>query len=144
MKLILSIVIIAFIILRVSDYNETNVRCTFIQNDIKSTLIHDDHNNILSLLSYGFKISDDDALEISNNLVRSTKITMSPSDMRIVEGGICCMIELYDKRIIWLYSKDDNSVYALLDKIGENRKVLSVQSSWLASYLERVKHQLSS
>lgn len=139
--LFIAAAIVIFAILRVSDYNETNSRCTFTQDDIKRIEVFDTHNNILS--SYGYEISDGDVLEISKNLVTSNKIRISPSDLRIADDGIAVMILLYDERTIWLYSKDDNSIHAILNKIGGSNKMLSVNSHWLASYLKKVKLEFS-
>lgn len=137
--MILSIVtcILIFIIPRELYYKETNARCTFTQDDIKRIEVFDNHNKILS--SYGYEISDNDALEISKNLVKSNKTRISPSDLRIADDGVVFMIILYDKRTIWLYSKDDNSIHLVLHKTGGADKRLTLQSSWLASYLKRVK-----
>lgn len=64
-------------------------------------------------------------------------------DLRIADDGIAVMILLYDERIIWLYSKDDNLIHAILNKIGGSNKMLSVNSPWPASYLKKVKLEFS-
>jgi hypothetical protein len=132
------------------NYKEVNSRLAFAKSDITTIWIFDSNNHGLS---YDYKLSDNEAQKINDELVNCKKKIVNMSETKKGDYSITFLIilnaiidgqSIEPDRTITLFLKDEKSVYALLRKSGNKDRLVVVESKELSSYLKNTLIQLKS
>lgn len=148
--LIVLICALFLILWNMFNYQEVNSILAFAKSDITRIWIFDSNNHGLS---YDYKLTDNDAQKLNDELVNSKKKIVNMSEtikgdysitFLIMLNGIVDGQSIKPDRTITLFLRDDKSVYALLRKKGSRAKLVVVESKELSSYLKNTLIQLKS
>ena len=149
---ILSISINIFQFNKISNYKNVKLNnlLAFTIDDVKEIMVLEGEK----VLSYNYKIEPEIALQISNQIIISSKERRKEPLIAPYSDGTIINIFFKDddnsgiKRFITIMSKDDNSVFVTVKtqtKYGgsiDESWVWSVESSWLSQYINTVKKDL--